>query len=224
MMLHCGWGIGEFFEWNRAENWEAARITLQAYPPPEYYRFEFEGRKSNDQPFHTLIPTFALTEIFDSKTQFPLRTAGSHELNLANYHNSKVSVDAAFKTALKRARINPAGHLSPHDLRDVFRTQATIQGVDYDAREFSLGYTIDPRGYDKCYANLPWLWRELSKIYKQPSTEGIKNMAKENEELRTELTKQNRNLQTQIEELQLAVQALQDATHYKVNLPQQRVT
>jgi hypothetical protein len=190
MMLHCGWGIGEFFEWNRAENWESAKLAIHAYPPPEYHLFQFEGRKSNDQPFHSLIPTFALNEIFEAKPSFPLRTAGGQELDLAHYHNSKVSVDSAFRTALKRARINLTGHLSPHDLRDVFRTQATIQGVDYDAREFSLGHTIDPRGYDKCYANLPWLWGELSKIYKQPSPERIRNMAKENEELRIEVTRQ----------------------------------
>jgi hypothetical protein len=74
-------------------------------------------------------------------------------------------VDSAFKTALKRSRIPVNGHLSPHDLHDVFRTEATIQGVDYDAREFAIGHTVDPRGYDKCYSDLTWLWKELSKIY-----------------------------------------------------------
>ena len=89
MQLHCGWGIGEFFEWNRLENWEAARKALQAYPVPEYYRFEFQGRKSNDQPFHTLIPSFVLQEIFDSTSDFPLRTSGGQVLNQENYHNAK---------------------------------------------------------------------------------------------------------------------------------------
>ena len=100
-----------------------------------------------------------------------------------------MSVDSAFKTALKRSRINENGHLSPHDLRDVFRTEATIQGVDYDAREFAIGHTVDPRGYDKCYSDLNWLWKELTKIYKRQSTEELKGMAQENRDLQERINR-----------------------------------
>jgi integrase len=129
MQLHCGWGIGEFFEWNRPENWKDAQHALEAYPRPEYYRFEFMERKSNDQPFHTLIPVQVLDDILSSAAVFPLTPKGGHPLDHAHYHNSKVVVDSAFRTALKRSGLTITGHLSPHDLRDVFRTEATIKGA-----------------------------------------------------------------------------------------------
>jgi hypothetical protein len=193
MQLHCGWGIGEFFEWNRRENWEVARKALQEYPTPEYYRFEFSERKSNDQPFHTLIPGFVLHEILDATSSFPPKTEGGKPVNHENYGNSKACVDSAFKTALKRSGIKVSGHLSPHDLRDVFRTEATIQDFDYDAREFAIGHTVDPRGYDKCYSALGWLWKELSRIYKRQNVEELKAVARENEELRERVKKLEQN-------------------------------
>jgi hypothetical protein len=171
-------GIGEFFEWNQKENWEAARKALHEYPAPGYYRFEFSERKNNDQPFHTLIPSFVLQKILDATNDFPLRTEGGQAINHGNYGNSKACVDSVFKTALKRSGINVSGHLSPHDFRDVFRTEATIQGVDFEAREFALGHGIDTRGYDKCYGDLHWLWGELEKIYKRNAVQS------ENKELR----------------------------------------
>ena len=201
LQLHCGWGIGEFFEWNQTRNWEMAKKAIGAYPPPEYFRFEFDGRKSNDQPFHTLIPTFALSEVLEATSDFPLRTRGGQPINHENYHSAKVSVDSAFKTALQRSHINPNGHLSPHDFRDVFRTEGTIKGVDFDAREFAIGHTIDPRGYDKCYNDLTWLWKELSKIYKHETFHNDPQAA---------------TLREELEQLKLAVRTLQDASGLKV--------
>ena len=187
MQLHCGWGVGEFYEWNRPENWEQGKIAIHAYPPPEYYPFEFSRRKSNDQPFYTLIPAFLLNEIYTSDVQFPLCSRRGQPLGQEHYHTSQVNVSSAFKTALQRSGITANGHLSPHDFRDVFRTETTIKGVDYDAREFALGHTIDPRGYDKCYSDLAWLWKELSKLYvtATPKLEA----AKDNQALREQLEK-----------------------------------
>jgi integrase len=200
LQLHCGWGIGEFFEWNRQENWDAARKLLQQFPRPEYYQFEFPGRKTNDQPFYSLIPTLALDEIYASEAPLPLATR-LHPLDHAHYLASKNAVDSAFKTALQRSGIAVNGHLSPHDLRDTFRTEATIRGVDYDAREFALGHTVDPRGYDKCYSDLGWLWKELSKLY-IPAAPKLEAINKENQELRnalTEVTKEVARLRGQVE-------------------------
>jgi len=151
-------------------------------------------RKSNDQPFHTLIPVQVLEDVLTSAAVFPLIPKGGHPLDHAHYHNSKVVVDSAFRTALKRSGLTITGHLSPHDLRDVFRTEATIKGADYDAREFAFGHQIDPRGYDKCYNDFNWLWKELSKIYKQ-QTPQLGTLTQENEQLRGDLSKIRKDIE-----------------------------
>lgn len=117
-----------------------------------------------------------------------------------SFMNPSFRYGLIFRTALRRSGLNFNGHLSPHDFRDVFRTEATIKGADYDAREFALGHQIDPRGYDKCYADLPWLWKEISKIYAKAPTEST------------------HKLEEKVTQLELAVRMLQNAN------PKLRVT
>lgn len=189
LMLHCGWGIGEFFQFNSARNWESVRAWHHSDPSVEYYRIEFPGRKSNNQPFYSLIPHKVIQEIIESGVKTPFLTFdGKYEgrvLNAENYHNSEVCLNSAFKRALKRTKIKVEGRLSPHDYRDCFRTECTLRNLPYEVGEFALGHTVDQRGYMKCYGDVPWMWAELGKIYTdQPASTKDLQLEKELAELR----------------------------------------
>jgi len=166
MMIHSGWGIGEFFTFNTKENWETAKAYLSANSSAEYFRFNFPQRKSNPEPFYSLIPAFILREIFASGVDLPLSTRGMHgvPLNMKHYHTAQENSDAAFKTALSRAPIVVQGKPTPHDLRDTFRTRAEFVNCRPSAAEFAMGHNIDPLEYNKCFRDEAWLWGELKKI------------------------------------------------------------
>lgn len=169
LMLHCGWGIGEFFQFNSAGNWESVRAWHQTDPSAPYYRIDFHGRKSNNQPFYSLIPHNVIGEIIDSGVKTPFLTFdgkySGRVLDAENYHNSEVCLNSAFKRALKRTQIKVEGRLSPHDFRDTFRTECTLRNLPYEVGEFCLGHTVDQRGYIKCYRDVPWLWNQIRILF-----------------------------------------------------------
>jgi integrase len=166
LMLHAGWGASEFLEFNQAENWAGVKSYLTNNPQAEYYRFDFEGRKSNDQPFYSLIPATILREIIASEIPLPIGTITGLQLGHAHYSAALNYLDSAFNTAKARAPIPPLkGRVTLHELRDVFRTRATLCKVDYEPAEFALGHELDERGYQKCFNDEPYMWSELRKVY-----------------------------------------------------------
>lgn len=167
LMLNAGWGISEFLKINSKEQWDRVREGLRQNPNAEYYRFDFEDRKNNPQPFYSLVPVEVLKEILASDVQLPFATRrGNLPFNFDRYNLMVQYLDSAFKTGLRRAPIPPAaGKITVHELRDVFRTRATLTKVAYEAAEFGLGHILDQRGYIKCYRDEPWMWSELRKIY-----------------------------------------------------------
>jgi len=166
LMLHSGWGASEFLEFNRAENWESVKQHLANNPQAEYYRFDFEGRKSNEQPFYSMIPANVLREVFASEVALPFGTIRGLPLDHDRYRQALMYLESAFNTAKARAPIPPLkGRVTLHELRDVFKTRATLCKVDYEPGEFALGHELDERGYQKCYNDEPYMWSELRKIY-----------------------------------------------------------
>jgi integrase len=166
LMLHSAWGAGEFLEFNKAKTWERVRQGLAKNPNAEYYRFDFAGRKSNDQPFYSLIPASVLREIFASEITLPISTIKGLPLDHSRYNRAIVYLESAFNTALKRAPIPPPkARVTLHDLRDTFRTRCTLMKISFEASEFALGHTLDAKGYIQCFNNVPWMWDELRKIY-----------------------------------------------------------
>jgi integrase len=212
LQLHCGWGIGELFQFNSAKNWENVRAWHQADPSAPYYRIDFPGRKSNNQPFYSLIPHKVIQEILDSGVKTPFVTFDGkypgRVLDAENYHNSEVCLNSAFKRALKRTKIKVEGRLSPHDFRDCFRTECTLRNLPYEVGEFALGHTVDQRGYVQCYRDVPWLWNQISLLFGGPSeAQEVKTMREEIKELRE-----------QAEQSRLAIRMLQDASGFKVEV------
>lgn len=170
LMLHCGWGIGEFFDFNTQETWENIKRHLSSNPTAEYYRYDFPQRKTNTEAFYSLIPTTVLRDILQLSVELPLSTKGSKSrrgvpLDKAHYHTSQENADAAFNTARNKAPVTVQGKPTPHDLRDTFRTRADFVGCSNSAAEFAMGHQIDPLEYKKTYYDEAYMWNELKKIY-----------------------------------------------------------
>jgi hypothetical protein len=167
LMLHCGWGDQQFLQFNTKENWETIKAELASKPEAKRYRHEFQSRKTNPQPWHTLIPTKQLREILHSKVPLPFRTPRGAHLDMGNYKSSRMALATAFREAVDRTNIPNKERILLHELRDTFKSTGTTSGTAYEATEFALGHTLDPRGYEKCWSDEDWMWGELAKIYEK---------------------------------------------------------
>jgi len=166
LMLHCGWGISELLKFNSPETWERVKAYLASNPSQEYFRFNFQDRKTNPQPYFSLIPVTLLKEIVASGVTLPFSTEKGHPFSFEHYNLMVQYLGSAFHTALKRAPIPPTqGHISVHEMRDCFKTRCTLSKVPYEVGEFAIGHILDQRGYEKCYRDEPWMWSELRKVY-----------------------------------------------------------
>lgn len=165
LMLHCGWGDQQFLQFNTKESWETIKGKLASKPEASRYRHEFSSRKTNPQPWSSLIPTKQLREILDSKVPLPFRTWRGARLDMTNYKSSRMALATAFREAVNRTNIPNKERIVLHEFRDTFKTTGTISGTAYEAAEFALGHTVDPRGYEKCWSDEEWMWGELSKIF-----------------------------------------------------------
>jgi integrase len=167
LMRHCGWGISEFLKFNTAENWRLVKKYFEMHPNAPYFRFNYAGRKRNENEFYSLIPRALLQEIM-SVTSVPImhrsRYGKDLPLDMLTYRASKAYLGSAFETALKRAPVIVQGKPTPHELRDTFRTRATHVNAAREAAEFVMGHTVDPLSYDKCFRNEAWVWSEINKI------------------------------------------------------------
>lgn len=166
MLLFNGWGLGQFFQFNTAENWEHVKQFLANPNSGEYFRFNFTGRKKNATRWYSLIPRSLLVEVAGN-VEVPLRADHGKGivLDMNHYRSARTYVESAWKTGLKRAPVTLQATTWPHELRDTFRTRATITGCASDAAEFAMGHTVDPLNYNKCYNDEKWMWNELRKIY-----------------------------------------------------------
>lgn len=202
LMLHAGWGCSEFLEFNKAETWGSVKDFLARNPTVEYYRFDFAGRKSNDQPFYSLIPSMVLREIFASEIVLPISTIKGLPLDHSRYNRAIVYLESSFNTALKRAPIPPPkARITLHDVRDTFRTRCTLSKISFEASEFALGHQLDSKGYIQCFNDEPWMWSELRKIYGPVMASG-----EEVKTLREEIDQQGQL----IEQLTAAITQLQE--------------
>jgi len=167
LMLHCGWGITEFLKFNTKETWDLARKYFEKNPNAPYFRFNFAGRKSNENEFYACVPRTFVQEIA-SLLSVPIEIKSKRNphqvLDLSCYSVAKRCLESAWRTALKRAPVLVQGEPTPHELRDTFRTRATFVNAAREAAEFVMGHTIDPLYYDKCFHNEAWVWGEINKI------------------------------------------------------------
>ena len=192
LMLHSGWGVGEFLKFNTADTWADIKRYLAERPNAEYYRYNFSGRKRSRHQWYSLVRTDILKEII-ANLDVPIRGArgDSVPLDKAHIRSAEAYFSSAFKTALKHSPVRLNGRPTTHELRDTYRTRASFVGCDRDAAEFSMGHLIDPRGYNKCYTDEAWMWAELKKIHGPAvATEAqVQAQAQELTSLRMELYK-----------------------------------
>jgi len=177
LMLHAGWGIGEFLKFNTEENWNNVKAQLAKDPGKEYYRHDFSGRKKNMREWYSLIPVAILREVL-GLVPVPIRATHGYMfedgrrthkskgilLNLEDYHSARVYLEKAWITARRRAPITMKGQPSLHELRDTWRTKAAFVGCADDAAEFAMGHVIDPLGYKKVFTREKWMWENLRKV------------------------------------------------------------
>jgi integrase len=204
MMLHCGWGSGEFLRFNVAQNWERIKTQLVNGNGQEYVRIEMpRGRKKNRSPFYSLIPVGLVKEVLASGIQIPFTASHGYaldenhkrinkvagiSLDMAHHDSARLYLEKAFATALKRAPITVAGKPTPHELRDTFRTHAHHTQCDEDVANFAMGHEIDPDRYDKICEDEAYVWKNLKKLY-GPSPAQIDEVAEENKQLKERLKK-----------------------------------
>jgi len=173
IMLSCGWGCGEFLQFNKAETWNAVKAKMTSNNS-EYFRFGFRGRKSNRRAFYSLIPSKALTDAIALEAKGKIKLPFSYQnrnriyvpLNDTTLLRSRRYLESAFETALQRAPIIlTQGHPTPHELRDTFQTRGVQVGCSESAYNFTMGHGLDKDQYNKCYRDEKWLWNELNKIH-----------------------------------------------------------
>jgi integrase len=178
LMLHAGWGAGEFFRFNTADHWDYVKKTIQSNPKASYVRINFPPRKKSKQKTYSLVPKTILDEIL-ANVQVPIRASHGYifqdgrrthktvgvPLDLEHRDSARVYLEKSFNVALRRAPVIVEGKPTVHELRDTFRTRAIIVGCANDAAEFAMHHSIDELGYKKCYNDEKWMWSELSKLY-----------------------------------------------------------
>lgn len=211
MMVHVGWGAGEFLKFNTAQNWQHIKDELGNGNGQEYVRVEMpRGRKKNRKPFYSLIPVGLLKEILASGIQIPITASHGYALDqnhkrtnkvagipldMAHHGSARLYLEKAFATALKRAPITVTGKPTPHELRDTFRTRAQRMACEGTVAEFAMGHEIDPLGYNKIYVDEAYVWENLKKIY-GPGAATPAQMAEVSEEIQQlkETVARERNL------------------------------
>ncbi len=123
IMLSCGWGVGEFPKFNKAETWKTIEATLVS-GNAEYFRFGFRGRKSNRRSFYSLIPAKLLTDAIAREVKGKIKLPFSHKnrkgmdmpLDETSLIMNRQYLESAFETALKRGPIIlTQGHPTPHE-------------------------------------------------------------------------------------------------------------
>jgi hypothetical protein len=174
IMVHTGWGIGEFLKFNTAETWARVKANLAKDPTAEYFRFDFSGRKKNDRPFFSLVPMKILAACVALEATkgmvLPMCGRGRNgangiPLDHAHVFVARTYIESSFRTALKRAPVTDVqGRPGAHELRDVFFTRAVQVGCAESAADFVMGHMVDGLGYNKASNDEKWVWGEVKKV------------------------------------------------------------
>jgi integrase len=177
LMLHCGMGAKEFFQFNTPDHWDYVKRTLQADQKTPYVRINYPPRKKSKQKSYSLIPRFIIEEIL-ANLPVPIRATHGYIFQDGRrthktvgvpldieHASARVYLEKSFNVALRRAPVVVDGKPTVHELRDTFRTRAVLVGCANEAAEFAMHHSIDELGYKKCYNDVKWMWNELRKIY-----------------------------------------------------------
>jgi len=231
IMLHVGWGIGEFLKFNTPENWTRVKAKLANESNPEYFRVDFSYRKRNNRPFFSLIPMGLLRECVALETKkgmaLPMSGRGRNGapgtlLDDKHVFSARTYIESAFRTALKRAPITDVqGTPGAHELRDVFFTRAIQVGCNESAANFVMGHMIDKLGYNKSSNDEHWVWREISKI-QGPAAVTENELASRDRQIQR-LTEANQDLKARLERLEaISTERIALATKREQGPPKRR--
>jgi integrase len=170
-MLQGGMGQEELVYWNE-HGWEKLRENLKG--DPDVIRVDLPGRKMKkfESPYYTLIggDTIAALKnwlqhrpkdspyIFTDQMGNPVQKDALRRYWLR--HLRKVGVVGAEKKG------SHEGHRtgkSPHELRDVFRSQWEKSPAKASVAEFMMGHQGDPLEYNKSFRDEGWVRGEYLK-------------------------------------------------------------
>jgi hypothetical protein len=210
IMLHSGWGIGEFLKFNTPETWDRVKAKLAKEPNAECFRFDFARRKKNNRPFYSLPPMNVLKECLALEVKkglsLPMRGRGRNgtpgtPLDYPHVFSARTYIESAFRTALKRAPITDfQGTPGAHELRDVFFTRAVQTGCSESAANFVMGHMVDKLGYNKASNDEAWVWSELKKIH-GPAAVTEDALASRDARMQT-LESENKDLKAKLDSLE----------------------
>jgi len=172
IMFQAGMGIGEF-EYFNFHGW--LQIKPQLERKEEILRIDFPKRKSNGQPFYSLIGEEGINllkqyleergeikqkdPIFIGKFGDPIKKE-----NIWYMFNSLAKkVGLIPKLPINHFDTSNRYGINPHEMRDLFRMLWHRSGADSTIAEFMLGHTIDPLGYNKIYRDIDYVLSQYKK-------------------------------------------------------------
>jgi hypothetical protein len=207
----------------------AEQVVKQIQMGADPVRLDLAGRKSNENELEGRFYTFigkdavdALTKYFEEERGWP--RAGQALWLMPNGDPlTKPALEAAWLRLLRHMakipkRKGPVGSrygYNMHEMRDeattFLHTHAKAEGFDMDCVKLWCGQVgeIDPLKYDKFYKDTQYVTKQYTLAEKYLNI--ISNPA-----LQQQNGEEVKNLQQQVEELQLAVRVLQDASGLKI--------
>jgi integrase len=172
--LYGGLGVGEMALLNTL--WPAIKKQLDEGNDP--VRVDFSRRKTNQNPYFTLVPA-KIFKHYSKVEAEPFRNNHDHLVTVWDIQN-------AFNYA--RKRVNIEERVTPHMIRDLFRTKALSVGMQPEIPEFMMGHTVDRNGYlqisrepEKAVAE----WKKLERYLDSGvTTEQEQRMREQEQEIR----------------------------------------
>ena len=150
--------LAEFTQFNK-KAWHRLEQDLEKSGPIRVDIYRSKTSRGNVKKYYTFIGEDAKTLIKQWLQARPKEDL--EELFLTYNKNSKTWVpmtaprigSAVTKAAKRTGLIRESGigryHIHAHELRDLFKSLCTLNGVNQVASEFFLGHVVDKLGYDK---------------------------------------------------------------------------
>ncbi|MBA7638254.1 hypothetical protein ES703_45907 [subsurface metagenome] len=166
-MFQGGMGLDELDHWNR-NGWDKLQQDLRG--DPEFIRVDLPGRKlrKNVDSYYTLLGPDAIKVLKEWVAVRPEDV----EAIFTNQHGAPVHLHSARQYWLRHLeklgfiqrerngkKSNRYGK-SPHEMRDVFRSQWEKSPAKASVAEFMMGHTVDPLHYNKACRDEDWVREE----------------------------------------------------------------
>lgn len=169
-MFQGGMGLDELDHWNN-NGWDRLRRDLRG--SPDLIRVDMPGRKmrKNIDPYYTLLGPDAIKALRDWVAVRP----PDADTIFTNQHGDPIGVKSArlywlrhleklgFIQRERNGKKSNRYGKSPHEMRDVFRSQWEKSPAKASVAEFMMGHIVDPLHYNKACRDEDWVREEYLK-------------------------------------------------------------